>query len=278
MKGTVRTLTMKRDPDVSQVSLTGSWVMSQFKTLIDEREEARRNYEQLKAEIGSIKSALSEPLNESSTKAELNPSEEAEGDIMKISPAQPPQHGIKPYKSESQNSPMHASASTAPAPAVAAPNSSTKQNEPNLTPINPEKPSTNHHTSKSGFAKEVAKEVAKIILLGFGAVLCCPCLPIYICVYVRRLPQNQASEVFAPSTVDPPAQRLSHSVRLNSLGPSHMFPAKLVPYPYESAYNPYQNLDTYGPEGVFELPDRSTLPAPAALGSSYLAEVDRGRY
>jgi len=278
---------MKRDPGVSQVSLTGSWVMSQFKTLIDEREEARRNYEQLKVEIGSIKSAFSEPLNESSTKAELNPSEEAEGDIMKISSAQPHQHGIKPYKSESQNSPVHASASTASAPAVAAPNSSTKQNEPNLTPINPEKPSTNHHhTSKSGSAKEVAK----IILLGFGAVLCCPCLPIYMYVYVRRSRQK-ASEVFASNSVDSQPQRLSHYLRPDSLGPSPIYEmpsempslanvtaAEQAPYSYRPAYNAYQNLDTYGPEGVFELSSRPKLPAPAPLSSSYLAEVDRGRY
>lgn len=192
---------------------------------------------------------------------------------MKTSSAQPDQHGIKPYKSESQNSPVHASVSAASAPTVAAANSSTKQNEPNLTPINPEKPSTNHHhTSKSSSAKEVAK----IILLGFGAVLCCPCLPIYMYVCVRRSRKT--------NSVD--SQRLSHYSRPDAPSQSHvsemrppaMEAAQPARYSYGPAYNAYQNLDTYGPEGVFELSDRPELPPPAPLGSSYLVEVDRGRY
>ena len=55
-----------RDPNASQFSLSGTWVMSQFKILIDEREEAKRNFEQLKAEIGSVNSGLGEPSNSSS--------------------------------------------------------------------------------------------------------------------------------------------------------------------------------------------------------------------
>jgi hypothetical protein len=54
-----------RDPNASQFSLSGTWVMSQFKILIDEREEAKRNFEQLKAEIGSVNSGLGEPSSSS---------------------------------------------------------------------------------------------------------------------------------------------------------------------------------------------------------------------
>jgi hypothetical protein len=69
-----------RDPNASQFSLSGTWVMSQFKILIDEREEAKRNFEQLKAEIGSVNSDLGEPPNGSSkphSKASVINEEEA---------------------------------------------------------------------------------------------------------------------------------------------------------------------------------------------------------
>ena len=41
--------------------------MSQFRVLIEEREEAKRNFEQLKAEIGSVNSGVGEPSDGPST-------------------------------------------------------------------------------------------------------------------------------------------------------------------------------------------------------------------
>jgi hypothetical protein len=245
---------MKRDPNVSQVSLTGSWVLSQFRTLIDEREEARRNYEQLRAEIGSIRSAFSEQLNDPSTKAKLNPSEVTEEDSMKISSVQLHQHDIKPSESKIQESSVHAVASAAPAEAV--PTSLTKQSEPSPKPTNPEKPSTNDHQT---FTSDCAKEVAGIVLLGFGAILCFPCLPFY---FTRR----RKATYHHPSK-QPKVYEMSQPIEPES-----------APYTYGPVRLAHENLNTYGPEGLFEMSDALELPPPAPLDSSYLAQVDGGRH
>jgi hypothetical protein len=295
---------MRRDPNVSQVSLTGSWVMSQFRTLIDEREEARRNYEQLKAEIGSIRSALSEPPNESSSKAELNTSEGAGEDTINISSMQSNVGKIEPCKVENKILPVHTSASTAPTLEVAAPGSLPTKIEPNPTPANPERPSANQHsTSKS----DSAREVGKIIIFGFGAVLCCPCLPVYLFLkHNRKKLQLEAHELEASYQSElaydgyPTLNNNRPDIRfempsecagyahpsLKNDGPDAWFG---IPFQghgvHEASYlsapvdQAYQNLDTYGPEGVLEMPThgRYELPSPAPLGSSYLAQVGGGR-
>jgi hypothetical protein len=53
--------------------LSGTWAIWQFRILIDEREEAKRNFEQLKAEIGSTNSGLGEPSNGPSNTKQKSP-------------------------------------------------------------------------------------------------------------------------------------------------------------------------------------------------------------
>jgi hypothetical protein len=250
--------------------------MSQFRGLIDEREEARRNYEQLIAEIGSIKRAFSEPPNGSSTKADLNKPDEGGGDTIEATSAQPQEDENKNSELKSENSLVHASTSSASEPVklpqIAAATTTTtttttaspsKEGESKNKPTNPEKPTSNHNWSSKGYA---ALETAGTILLAFSAVICFPCgLTIYS--FKRRSRKgriealSQADALVLDMFEEPDAPYGPSET------PQQYAGTQYAAYPYAPASTAYQQLDTYGPEGVFELPvhSRHELPRPTPL-------------
>jgi hypothetical protein len=82
------------------LGLSGAWAPSQFK-IVDEREPAKRNFEQLKAEIGSINSGLGEPSNGPSN-AQQKPPTAIDAETLEIQFASTPalREEVRPIKSE----------------------------------------------------------------------------------------------------------------------------------------------------------------------------------
>lgn len=215
--------------------------MSQFRILIDEREEAKRNFEQLKAEIDLINSGLGEPsksaLNSQSEPPAVNVAETSE-----LQFASTPAYEVELAAYNSQNVPSCLPDQILPAD----PTSETKAAyEPNPKPAR-----INQFTGEpqDRSTKRIPMDMLLRCVVDF---LCWPC---YYC--------------FCPA---PPTQYLA-PVGLE-------FDAKddqSAPYPYGPVDYAYENLETSGPEGVFELAVQASdghappsLPPPAELESYY---------
>jgi hypothetical protein len=218
-----------RDPNASQFSLSGTWVMSQFKILIDGREEAKRNFEQLKAEIGSVNSGLGEPSNGSSKP-------QPKGSVINDDEA-----------SEVQYSSAHVDAIE-----YASPNLSTR---PNLAALTPDAvPTAQIQEPKSVQAKTApgksdgdrpqnsssVESMLVSLMHGIVIVFCCPC------VYCDRKQKN-----FGPQGME-----------LELLA----YPAVPMTKPQTalSAETAYHNLELYGPVGITEMPDNYGARLPPA--------------
>jgi hypothetical protein len=85
------------------LSLSGAWAPSQFK-IVDEREPAKRNFEQLKAEIGSINSGLGEPSNGPSN-AQQKPPTAIDAETLEIQFASTPAREVELATYNAQNFP-----------------------------------------------------------------------------------------------------------------------------------------------------------------------------
>jgi hypothetical protein len=214
--------------------------MSQFKILIDEREEAKRNFEQLKAEIGSINSGLDKPSNGSS-KAQPKESMANQAEASEIQSASIPEHEIELASYKSQNLPAYLPDTVLPA----APAVQTKPNKPNLTPANIE-PGTSYGDKPQG--SDAVKRILIALMHGVTILFCCPC---YL-LYMRQKRLRKGS--------------------LQGVGPAPIQEFTLAPYPYGPVETAYLNLESYGPEGVFELAGGDpipVLPPPTELGGYY---------
>lgn len=239
-----------RDPSVSQFSLSGSWVLEQFKILIDEREEAKRNFELLKAEIGSINSGVGEASN-SASKTQQKPSTANEAETLEIQSAATLTHEAKLASYKSQSLPVYVSDAVLPA------GSATKiaATKPNLTPANIE-PAT-RHTDRQRCSCN-----AEGIIIAFidrvSNLLCV--LPCAMCSCTRN-----AESAYA----DAPRVSYTRPMVMWSAGGLH----HQTQMPVEM-----ENLGAYGPEGVFELPSHggghgflvnTELPKPQILDAFY---------
>jgi hypothetical protein len=226
-----------RDPSISQLSLSGAWVMSQFKILIDEREEAKRDFEQLKAEFGS--------LNSGSSNAQQKPPATNVAETSEIQFASSPVHEVELAAYNDQNLPSYLPDKILPADST----SKTKADKPNPKPA-----SINSYTSEpqDSSAKRILIDMLRCVVL----LLCCPCYYFF----GRTKPSGPISTAYPSQT-----QYLAQGDR----------PA--APYPYGPVVTTYENLEAYGPEGVFELAVPTSggpawmaplrLPAPVALSS-----------
>jgi hypothetical protein len=176
--------------------------MSQFKILIDEREEAKRNFEQLKAEIGSVNSGIGEPSNGSSNAQQKPPS----ANVAETSEIQ-----------------------------FAAYNG---QNLPSFLPGS--MPFTGEPQESS--PKRILTDMLRCVV----RLLCCPCY-----YFFGRPKQSRPN------------------------APAFPMASPAAPYPYGHVGTAYENLETYGPEAIFEfaMPISTiaplSLPAPAELDSYY---------
>jgi hypothetical protein len=215
--------------------------MSQFRILIDEREEAKRNFEQLKAEIDSINSGLGEP-SKSASNAQSKPPAVNVAETSEIQFASTSAYEVELAAYNGQNVPSCLPDRILPADST----SETKADKPNPKP-----------TSINSFTGEPQDSSTKRILTDMlrcaVILLCCPCYYFF--------------------------GGLKHSRRIASALPTQYLaqgdrPA--APYPYGPVITAYENLETYGPEGVFELAVQASddhappsLPPPAELESYY---------
>ncbi len=237
--------------------------MSQFKILIDEREEAKRNFEQLKAEIGSTNSGLGEPSNGSSMpqpKASVTDEVETSG----IQSASTPAAAVV---ISSQNLPTRLPNAALPLEApAAAPTPQIKENEPKPVPANIRLGTSYGEKPQGGSS---VGPILLSLMHGIVIVFCCPCVFCYRRRKIRE--QIEPADGWAPypvmSMLEPAAGPAPRPILRNS-----------VPSPHVPAETAYQNLGRYGPEGIFEMESRPTaeLPAPHELHSYY--EMDSRPY
>ncbi|KUJ21211.1 uncharacterized protein LY89DRAFT_681800 [Mollisia scopiformis] len=228
------------DPSVSQFSLNGSWLMSQFKTLIDEREEAKRNLELLKAEIGSINSGVGEPSN-SSSKPQEKPSttEEIGASDAQSTSIPKEQAGLVGNGSVSLSAYLPVTlSSTIPA-------SQDKKNE--------QKPTTALSRPGSILSNESRR-----------SFFCWPCS--------RKVKSHE----LAPYPTPHPEPYHLSPVSLSAGEGTGYLPPTLYQhdtqsYSYASPPSAYANLERYGPEGITEMSGATTasIPRPAELGDYF---------
>ena len=224
-----------RDPNASQFSLSGTWVMSQFKILIDEREEAKRNFEQLKAEIGSVNSGLSEPSNGSSKpqpKASVINEEEA-------SEEQYSSTHVAAIEYASQDLPTRPKLAALPPDVVSA--AQINEPKPVQAKAGPGKSNGNTQQDSSSVGSMLVS-----LMHGIVIVFCCPC----VCYYQRRKKLRHPLIELTPYT----------AVSLHE-------PTAV------SAETAYHNLEMYGPVGIPGLGssgERYTeLPVPQILDTYF---------
>lgn len=261
--------------------------MSQFKTLIEEHEEAKRNFEQLKAEMGSINSGLGDPSN-SSLKVQQKASTANEPKNSEIQSTSTPAYEVELAASEGHNLPACLSDSILPSDSA----SQTKTNEPNLKPANTapgtspdDKPQPHLEPGDSCNDRlqcsDTVKRTLFALVWGVVVLLCCPC-PI-------SGSSHRRGKRGAPMALGPLFQHTSSAqtelsyeyfppqITPGPLAPSGdlTFHPELAAYPKGPVETAYQNLETYGPEGVFEIPIYCSndtipvLPAPVELGGYY---------
>ncbi|PMD22993.1 hypothetical protein NA56DRAFT_702090 [Hyaloscypha hepaticicola] len=224
------------DPNISQFSLSGSWVMSQFKILIDEREEAKRNFEQLKAEIGSVNSGLGEPSSSSNPQPKASVINEEEASEVQYSSTH-----VDAIEYASPNSSTRLKVAALPPDAVSA----AQINEPKSGQAKdgPGKNDGNRpQDSSSGETMLVS------LMHGIVIVFCCPC------VYCDRRQKNLGPQRMTQELPPYPAVSL--------LGPTAV-----------SAETAYQTLEMYGPVGITEIDSPGShsteLPAPRILDTYF---------
>lgn len=214
--------------------------MSQFKILIDEREEAKRNFEQLKAEIGSVNSGLGEPSNGSSKpqpKASVINEEEA-------SEVQYSSTHVDAIEYASQDLPTRPNLAALPPDMVSA--AQINEPKPVQAKTGPGKSNSNRPQNSSSMESMLVS-----LMHGIAIVFCCPC------VYCDRRQKHLGPQGMAPKLAAYPAVSL--------LEPTTV-----------SAETAYHNLEMYGPVGIPEMesPGRhyAELPAPQILDTYFRAE------
>ena len=216
-----------RDPNASQFSLSGSWVMSQFKILIDEREEAKRNFEQLKAEIGSVNSGLGEPSNGSSKpqpKASVINEEEA-------SEEQCSSTHVDAIEYASQDLPTRPNLAALPPDVVSA----AQINEPKPVPAKAGPGKSNGNMQQdSSFVESMLFSLMNCIVI----VFCCPC------VYCDRKPKNLGPRKRLQELDALPAQCRTVTAyhNLELYGPVGITE---MPHSYDARLPPPQRLASY---------------------------------
>jgi hypothetical protein len=225
-----------RDPNASQFSLSGSWVMSQFKILIDEREEAKRNFEQLKAEIGSVNSGLGEPSSSSNPQPKASVINEEEASEVQYSSTH-----VDAIEYASPNSSTRLKVAALPPDAVSAaqinePKSGQAKNGPGKNDGNRPQDSSSGETMLAS------------LMRGIIIVFCRPC----VFCYQRRRNIGQGRI----------AQELPPYPAVSLLGPTAV-----------SAETAHQTLEMYGPVAIPEMESATwqyaELPAPQILDTYF---------